>query len=58
MPGSVSPPKVMPMSTMSHSRSSGGPVAVEIEVHADLAHAAKRDEHELGLCRSERRDML
>ena len=25
----------------------GRPIAVEIEVHADLAHAAKGDEHEL-----------
>jgi len=25
LPGSASPPKVMPMSTISHSRSSGGP---------------------------------
>ena len=45
-PGSFSPSgKVMPRSTISH----GGvvrPEAVEVDVHADLAEAAERQEHE------------
>ena len=44
-PGSLSPPKVMPRSTISLFSVVGRTVAVDVEVHADLAHAAKGDEH-------------
>ena len=48
-PGRSGPGKVTPQSTTSHSRWSLGAVAVHGEVHADLAHAAQRQEDELVL---------